>query len=416
VSSPALAPGTRLGPYEVLEPIAYGGMGTVYRGHDATLDRAVALKVLRSELLEDASFAERFKREAQIWARLDHRAIVPVYLADIEGDHPFLAMKFVAGGALSDVLKTGPLPLERALGILADVASALDYAHGQGIVHRDVKPANVLLGEEGRAYLSDFGIARVVASSRHAAHTGGVVGTPGYMAPEQARGQQPDPRSDIYSLGCMAYEMLTAQPPFQGDSPVHVLMRHISETPPPPSSVVPELPSHVERAVLKAMAKEPDQRWPTASYFIQALRGHVDVEKVQTVSLHPHTPSPLGAGATPLPTPTPAPGRSRRPRWLALAALAVALLILTVLVPTLGRAPGPAPEAAAPPSARALLSAVERYLDDGRYPDALEVAEAALRLNPADARALALRERVHRAWEAEKALGLWAPSAALGGR
>lgn len=406
----SLAAGARLGPYEILDYVGRGGMGAVYKGYDPALKRYVALKVLPAEVLHDASFAERFRREAEIWARLDHPSIVPVYFAGIEEGLPFLAMKFVVGGALSDLLKQGLLPPERVTAILVDVASALDHAHSLGIVHRDVKPANVLLGEDGRAYLTDFGIARVVAGSRPGSHSGTIVGTPGYMSPEQARSEQPDPRADIYSLGCMAYEMYTGSPPFKGQTPVDVMLRHITETPPPPRSIAPDLPSHVENAILKAMAKEPAHRWPTATLFGQALRGSVDADA--TVSLP----------GRPLLTPTPPPGATPTDRRVALFLRGEdlhGLLLATLIGVTLGaglfvvvqrhegglsRTLSAGPDAA---SLETLLTAAQRAMGEGSYPEALRIADLAVRLAPGHAPARLLRDRIRRAWDAEKSLGLW---------
>jgi serine/threonine protein kinase len=406
----SLAPGTRLGPYEVLDYLAQGGMGTVYRGIDRTLGRQVALKVLHPDLLKDASFAQRFKHEAAVWGSLDHPRIVPVYTADVDHEIAFLAMKLVPGGTLADRLKLGPTPLPEAVAILADVASALDHAHGKGIVHRDVKPANVLL-EGGRAYLSDFGVAWAASAGKPQTLSGGVYGTPGYMAPEQARSQSPDARVDIYSLGCLTYEMLVGAPPFQGRSPVDVLMRHITEEPTPPRGLVPTLPAHVDAAVMKALSREPSNRWPTAALFVQALLGPVSMEGLQTVSIP-------GRAIADLPMP-PLPKISRAAlerRILAglVVVLAGVLVYERVVRPAAAPAPAPVAAALAPPDASptpsldAVLSAVRRALDDGAYAEALQMADVALRLNPGNRDALSLRERVVSAWDAEKSLGTWA--------
>jgi serine/threonine-protein kinase len=392
-------------------------MGTVYKGYDRTLNRHVALKVLPREVLNDDSFAERFRREAQIWGRLDHASIVPVYFADIEEEHPFLAMKFIAGGSLAELLKKGPLTLDRATAVLAEIASALDYAHALGIVHRDVKPANVLLGEGHRAYLSDFGIARVVVSAASPIHTG-VVGTPSYMAPEQARSQQADPRSDLYSLGCMAYEMLTGLPPFRGETPIDVMMRHITETPTSPRALAPTLPHHAEAAILKAMAKDPGERWPRAILFVQALLGEVRAEGVQTVSLHGHTPLPevRTADPTTLPAVDSGPDTGSRHRRLLLAfglgALVMAALGAGVVWGGRGLRNVPAPLASASPEderLRQLLRSVRHAMDEGNYPGAIEMAKLTHDLYPEVVEAEILREGAQRAWEAEQSLGVWTP-------
>jgi serine/threonine protein kinase len=392
-----LAPGTRLGPYEVGEVLGRGGMGVVYKGYDATLDRVVALKVLPADFLHDATFADRLRREAQLWSRLDHPSIVPVFYSGVEGDHPFLAMKFLSGGPLSARIRLGPIPVEQGLAILRPIASALDYAHAAGIVHRDVKPANVLLTEDGGAYLTDFGIARALAESRGATGGSGIVGTPGYMAPEQSRSPRPDPRSDVYSLGCLAYEMLTGRPPFQGDTPVDVMLQHILEVPTPPRSWVPGLPESMEKAVLKAMAKDPAQRWPQAGVFVQALEGGAHPGR-DTVSL---------SNLVPLREHPPATPSARR---LALVALVSALVGFGGVALIRARIAAVASEAPAVRAQR-LLGESNSAMDRGDYRRALELAIDATGLSDRP-EVQAQPDRVMSAWEAEKSLGTWAPSPA----
>jgi serine/threonine-protein kinase len=389
--------GKRLGPFEVIERLGEGGMAAVYRGRDTSLRRDVALKVFPADCLKDPGFLERFQAEARIWGRLDHPCIIPLYAAGVDGDTPYLAMKLVRG-ALSDLLEHGPLIEERAALILADVASALDYAHSQGIVHRDVKPANVLLGEDGRAYLSDFGIAHMSAPGEKS-----IAGTPGYMAPEQAR-RPADWRADVYALGCLAYEVLTGVTPFEGDTPTELLRRHQRESPPPPRQIAPWLPEHVEKAVLTAMAKDPSARWPTATLFVQALLGRVDSTGVNTVPIpgHPRALTPPVTTAEP----SPPPRASRRSRIVLAAAIACVTLggAFVLGLQTARTTPTPS---ATPSSIAPLMSAATRALDQGAYPEALQMADMALRLRPEDANAVALRARIQRAWDAEKKLGLW---------
>ncbi|MGE5126384.1 MAG: serine/threonine-protein kinase, partial [Betaproteobacteria bacterium] len=187
-----LEPGSPFGPYRIVEPLGRGGMAVVYRARDPALERDVALKILPPEFLHEPTFAERFRQEARVAARLEHPHVLPVHAFGIEQGRPWMAMRLVSGGSLADRLQRGPLPKAQTVAVLGEVASALDYAHARGVVHRDVKPANVLLDEGGRAYLADFGIARLLEGSSVATQTGLVVGTPSYMAPEQALGSNVD--------------------------------------------------------------------------------------------------------------------------------------------------------------------------------------------------------------------------------
>jgi serine/threonine-protein kinase len=264
-----LAPGATLGPYRIIEPLGKGGMATVYKAYEAGLDRYVALKVLPAEFLHDETFAERFRREARVIARLEHPNIVPIHGFGIEGGTPWMAMRLVSGGTLAGLLQGGRLAPAHVLLILQGVAAALEYAHGKGVIHRDVKPQNVLLDEDRRVYLADFGIARMVAGSGTLTATGMITGTPHYMAPEQALGRPVDHRADIYALGIMAYQMLIGQVPFEADTPVAVLLKHASEPMPLPSPA--DLAEPASRALLKCLAKPPEDRWPTAPAFVQAL-------------------------------------------------------------------------------------------------------------------------------------------------
>jgi serine/threonine-protein kinase len=248
-------------------------MASVYKAYEATLDRYVALKVLPREFLHDPTFAERFRHEAQVIARLEHPNIVPIYGFDIEQQEgiPWMAMRLVKGGSLSQLLKRERVSFARTVAILRGVADALDYAHHQGIVHRDVKPQNILLDEGGRVYLMDFGIAKIVEGTGGVTVTGMITGTPQYMAPEQAAMSKIDRRADIYALGIVAYEMFTGRVPFSADTPLAILMKHLQDPIPlPPPSEVPE---PFTRAILKAVAKKPEERWSAASEFVGALDG-----------------------------------------------------------------------------------------------------------------------------------------------
>ncbi|MBO0715002.1 MAG: Stk1 family PASTA domain-containing Ser/Thr kinase, partial [Acidimicrobiales bacterium] len=252
--------------YEPTRRIARGGMAEVYLAQDLNLSRPVALKVLSPELSLDPSFVDRFRREAQASANLSHPNIVSVYDWG-EADHTyFIVMEYVDGPSLSQLIRTdGPLPADRAAGIAAQVAAALDFAHHRGVIHRDVKPGNVLLTDDERVKVTDFGIARAADADDNLTKTGAVMGTATYFSPEQALGQQVDARTDVYSLGVVLYEMVTGRPPFSGDSPVSIAYKHVGEAPPSPRSVNPAVPTQLEAVIERAMAKAPANRYSTAN-------------------------------------------------------------------------------------------------------------------------------------------------------
>jgi serine/threonine-protein kinase len=259
------------GRYELGELIGYGGMAEVHRGRDVRLGRDVAIKVLRADLARDPSFLNRFRREAQAAAGLNHPSIVAVYdtgedVTPEGGSLPFIVMEFVQGRTLRDVLKTeGRLPPRRAMEIAADVCGALDFSHRNGIVHRDIKPANVMITQTGAVKVMDFGIARALAdNAATVTQTANVIGTAQYLSPEQARGEAVDARSDVYSTGCLLYELATGSPPFQGDSPVAVAYQHVRENAAAPSSRNPQVPPALDSIVMKALAKNQLNRYQSA--------------------------------------------------------------------------------------------------------------------------------------------------------
>jgi eukaryotic-like serine/threonine-protein kinase len=256
------------GRYELGELIGYGGMAEVHRGRDIRLGREVAIKVLRADLARDPTFLNRFRREAQAAAGLNHPSIVSVYdTGDGDGASlPYIVMEYVEGRTLRDVLKAeGHLPVRRAMEIVADVCGALDFSHRNGIVHRDIKPANVMITQTGAVKVMDFGIARALAdNAATVTQTASVIGTAQYLSPEQARGEPVDARSDVYSTGCLLYELVTGSPPFQGDSPVAVAYQHVRENAAPPSSRNPQVPPALDSIIMKALAKNQLNRYQSA--------------------------------------------------------------------------------------------------------------------------------------------------------
>src|SRR6195952_1061480 len=269
--------------YQVGDTLGFGGMSEVHRGRDLRLGRDVAIKVLRADLARDPSFQTRFRREAQNAASLNHPAIVAVYdTGETTGEAstiPYIVMEFVDGETLRDLLKReGSLSPRRAMEIVADVCAALDFSHRHGIVHRDINPANAMLTRAGAVKVMDFGIARAVADGQATmTATAAVIGTAQYLSPEQARGEAVDARSDVYAAGCVLFELLTGPPPFTGDSPVAVAYQHVREDPKTPSEVNPAVPAALDAITLKALAKNPFNRYQTAGEMrddlIRALQG-----------------------------------------------------------------------------------------------------------------------------------------------
>jgi serine/threonine-protein kinase len=259
------------GRYQVGDLLGYGGMAEVHRGRDLRLGRDVAIKTLRSDLARDATFQMRFRREAQNAAALNHPAIVAVY--DTGEEHgpsgeelPYIVMEFVNGRTLKEVLTAeGPLMPRRALEIVADICSALEFSHRHGIIHRDIKPGNVMLTQTGQVKVMDFGIARALGSGMSTmTQTSAVIGTAQYLSPEQARGEAVDARSDVYATGCVIYELLCGHPPFVGDNPVSVAYQHVREDPRPPSESNRDVTPPIDAIVLKALAKNPANRYQSA--------------------------------------------------------------------------------------------------------------------------------------------------------
>jgi serine/threonine-protein kinase len=272
--------GQKLDSYEIKEKIGQGGMGQVYRGYQPLLDRTVAIKVLPSVLVESEEMRGRFQQEARIAANLRHPNIIRVHDFGVREDMIYMVMEHVDGQTLKEHLRTlnaigGRLPLQEVLEITRQVADALAYAHVHGAIHRDVKPANILLTQEGQPILADFGLAVLRGGPRYTA-SGALWGSPAYMAPELFKEHEADERSDIYALGIVLYEMLTGRPPFESESPVDLIWQQTSADLPRPSEQVPDLPEDVESVVLRLLAKDPAERYASARDLIAALDAVLD--------------------------------------------------------------------------------------------------------------------------------------------
>ena len=268
--------GTELAGYRIESLLGLGGMSVVYLAEDLRLGRRVALKLLAADLAEDESFRDRFLEESRLAASIDHPNIVPIYEAGVTEDLLFIAMRYVEGGDLSERVQLGPLDPGEAIGILAQVASALDAAHARGLVHRDVKPSNLLLDRGTRpdgsdhVYLADFGLVKRVSGKTGSGDDGHLLGTIDYVAPEQIAGEEIDGRADVYSLGCVLYECLVGQPPFRRDSEIAVVFAHLEGEPLAPSAQRPELPAALDAVIARALAKEPEQRYSSCRELAQA--------------------------------------------------------------------------------------------------------------------------------------------------
>jgi eukaryotic-like serine/threonine-protein kinase len=292
------------GRYELHRRLGRGGMAEVFLARDQLLDRPVAVKVLFPEFATDPSFVERFRREAQSAANLNHPNVVGVYDWGEAGGTYFIVMEYVEGRTLADIVRAeGPLHPDRAADITSDVAAALGFAHRNGVVHRDVKPANVLITSSGQVKVADFGIARAMTatSEENLTQAGTVMGTATYFSPEQARGDAVDPRSDIYSLGVVLYESVTGRPPFSGESPVAIAYKHVQEAPTPPRHVNMDIPVAMEAIILKCLAKNPVNRYPSAEDLRADLRRFREGGRILA---EPVMAPPVDPGATGVMAPT----------------------------------------------------------------------------------------------------------------
>jgi serine/threonine protein kinase len=397
-----------IGPYQIQREIGNGGMAVVYRAYDPRLQRPVALKVLLPHYRRQPDVAERFRREGHNAQQLQHPNIVPVYASDVTSGLPYIAMAYVEGESLEAWLRKhrSPLPLDYAANILVHIASALDYAHGRGVVHRDVKSSNILVNREWQAFLTDFGIAQAAGQS-HITRAGEPVGTPAYMAPEQIKGRSVDKRADIYALGIVVYEMVTGRPPFQSDTQAAVLYQQVHEPPPPPRQFNPTLSPKVEKVILKALAKKPGKRYKSAGEFARAFwRAAPPSIQVpapgQTAETSASTPPP-----TPAPAPTHTPDTNASPtphperrlsngHILALAGVALVILVGAILLGT--SAPRSAPPRAPASRRSPTPSASVTVTPDSEAPTLSTSVSAPKLTSPTDEAGLAVGEVVQLSW------------------
>jgi len=316
----AIGPGAKIGQYLVEKKIGEGGMGAVFLADQPSIHRRVVLKVLSTGLAGDREMLERFKREVDIIAQLEHPHILPVYdFGVVEGD-PYIVMRYMGGGSLHDLLKARSLGRDELMAILDHVAEALDYAHERDIIHRDLKPGNVLLDDSHNGYLADFGLAKTMEGSRDLTKTGSVLGTPAYMSPEQARGEHLDARSDIYSFAIMAFEALSGAKPFEAKTPMEFIRKHLSEPPRSIRTLARDLPPEVDGAMNRALAKDPNARPAKASIFMQELRDSLAGRAAPAAMAPAAAPGPAAASAAS----ARAMRRPSRRRW-ALPALALGI-------------------------------------------------------------------------------------------
>ncbi|HZA11794.1 Stk1 family PASTA domain-containing Ser/Thr kinase [Mycobacterium sp.] len=368
--------------YELGEILGFGGMSEVHLARDLRLHRDVAVKVLRADLARDPSFYLRFRREAQNAAALNHPAIVAVYdtgeAQTATGPLPYIVMEYVDGVTLRDIVQNdGPIPPRKAIEIISDACQALNFSHQHGIIHRDVKPANIMISRAGAVKVMDFGIARAIADSGNSVtQTAAVIGTAQYLSPEQARGDSVDARSDVYSLGCVLYEILTGEPPFVGDSPVAVAYQHVREDPVPPSQRHDGISPDLDAVVLKALAKNPDNRYQSAAELradlVKVHSGQApdapkvltDAERTSLLSSPPAQPAEQTDRLTRQQPPYPdRGGRGSIGRWLiAVAVLAILTVVVTVLINMVGASPRDVqvPDVTGQPSADAIAALQNR--------------------------------------------------------
>jgi serine/threonine protein kinase len=323
-----LQPGDLIGTYQIQEQLGTGGMATVYRAHHSRLDRYVAIKVMHPQLLEDENFHARFEREARVVARLEHPNIIPIYDFSEHDRQPYLVMKYVEGQTLKQLIRRGGIALSEILRMMNVVAGALDYAHRQGVLHRDMKPSNIIIDENGTPFITDFGLARIAQAGESTMSADMMLGTPQYISPEQARGDKNiDHRTDLYSFAVILYELLVGRVPFSADTAYATVHEQIYNPPPNPSDINPEITPEVEMVLLKALTKNPADRYPSAKALMKALEdalkssnlNELDPSRISKAVPVQHTPSPIppavkdsdvsknAAQVRPIPQPPPLP-------------------------------------------------------------------------------------------------------------
>jgi len=333
--------GTTIGQYELQELLGLGGMGAVYRAIQPSLKRSVAIKILTPALAQQPGYLERFNREAETAAGLEHSHIVPIYDHGTEDGTSYVVMRYLTGGTLADRMRRQrdmgvPMPsLGEVADLLAQLASALDYAHKQGIVHRDIKPSNVMFDEHGNAYVVDFGIAKLIEATESLTGTGVSMGTPAYMAPEQWKGDPISPATDQYALGVMTYALCTGHPPFEGPTPYALMHKHLNEKPIPPHFQRTDLPQTAALVLERALAKAPEERYPAVGGFSEAFRGAIEGATGEQTGFFTVPVSPQATPIGPLTPPSSSAGRALpatvrriKPMW----ALAIALGVLALLI------------------------------------------------------------------------------------
>nr|MBN1229391.1 protein kinase [Anaerolineae bacterium] len=310
--------GQKLGQYEIIEKLGQGGMATVYLARQTSIGRTVAIKVMPPHFMHDETFMQRFEREVQVIADLQHPRVLPVYdYGELDG-RPYIVMAYMGGGTLVDLIRQGAMPVDEVVRIVEQIAEGLDHAHRKGVIHRDFKPSNVLMDDHGNAYLADFGIAKISEATVQLTG-GGIVGTPAYMAPEMSQEGVTTKAIDIYALGVTIYEMLAGEFPFHGETPLSVMMAHATRPVPDVREKRPDIPVGVSAVIMRAMAKNPDDRYNTARELVAALKAaaqeQIDTEPEPFQPVHDAytepmdrpEPFPVPASTPPPATPTPAP-------------------------------------------------------------------------------------------------------------